>query len=115
MSLKCVYIMASRSHRLYTGVTGHLVRRVLQHKEKMVRSFTARYDMTRLVYYECGTNILGAIAREKQIKGWSRQRKLELIRSMNPTFKDLSEGWYESGEIGRATKIRDSAPLRGSE
>ena len=95
MRLYCVYIMASRSHRLYTGITNNLLRRVFEHRTKRTRSFTARYDMTRLVYYECGSDVLAAIAREKEIKGWSRRRKLSLIQSRNPTFADLAKGWFE--------------------
>jgi putative endonuclease len=104
----CVYILASRSRRLYTGVTNNLLRRVLQHREKRRRSFTGRYDIVRLVYYECGSDISAAIAREKQIKGWSRRKKLALIELTNPEFRDLAERWL-------AGSARDSSPLRGSE
>lgn len=95
MRLYCVYIMASRSHRLYTGITNNLLRRVFEHRAKRTRSFTARYDMTRLVYYECGSDVRAAIAREKEIKGWCRRRKLSLIQSRNPTFADLAKEWFE--------------------
>lgn len=113
--LYCVYIMASRSHCLYTGVTNDLVQRVFIHRQRVPGSFTARYDITRLVYYECASNILSAIAREKQIKGWGRKKKLELIRSKNQTFADLAAGWFEIESRDTVKKIRDSSPLRGSE
>ncbi len=104
----CVYMLASRSRRLYTGITSDLTRRVGEHRTKQLGGFTARYDIVRLAYYECTANSRAAIAREKQIKGWGRQKKLALISSFNPDFRDLAEGW--TGD----TK-RDSSPLRGSE
>jgi putative endonuclease len=91
MSVYHVYIMASASGVLYTGVTNFLERRVLEHKQKIVEGFTKKYDVTRLVYYEPHTQIKAAIGREKQIKSWRREKKLALIRSMNPKFRDLSE------------------------
>jgi putative endonuclease len=92
-----VYIMTNRprSHVLYTGVTGGLVHRVFQHKNKSVPGFTSRYNLTRLVYYEQFVYPDAAIAREKEIKGWRRSKKLRLIESMNPLWRDLSEGWWE--------------------
>ncbi len=86
-----VYIMSSLSRVLYTGVTNHLERRIFEHKEKRPGSFTARYNVTRLVYYEEFGAIDEAIAREKQIKIMLRARKIELIESMNPGWSDLSE------------------------
>ncbi len=74
---------------LYTGVTNDLPRRVFEHKEKLVPSFTGRYNINRLVYYEVTSDPYGAITREKQIKSWSRQRKIDLIKGMNPTWTDL--------------------------
>ncbi len=90
-----VYIMANERHTvLYTGVTSELRIRVLEHKAKRdPRSFTARYNVTKLVYFETTPNIGGAIAREKQIKAGSRQRKIELITRQNPTWRDLSADW----------------------
>ena len=95
-----VYIMTNKSRTLYTGVTGDLKKRVYQHKNKLVEGFTRKYNLRVLVYYEITSNIHAALAREKQIKGWLRKRKIELIESMNPEWRDLSEGWYEyeSGE-----------------
>jgi putative endonuclease len=85
-----VYIMASASRVLYVGVTGDLVRRVWEHKQKRVPGFTARYSVTELVYFEAFGDIRAAIAREKQIKGWLRARKITLIEALNPHWKDLS-------------------------
>src|SRR5438105_4049391 len=90
-----VYIMTNRSGTLYTGMTNHLVARVRQHKDATGRSFTARYKLDRLVYYESTPDVNVAISREKEIKGWIRQKKIALIASMNPKWLDLSEGWYE--------------------
>jgi putative endonuclease len=91
-----VYIMASRSLNLYAGVTNSIYQRALQHKSGEVDGFTKRYHINRLVYYESFKYVGNAIAREKQIKGWSRAKKLELIKSMNPTWQDLAEGWGET-------------------
>ena len=88
-----VYIMASASGTLYTGVTGDLERRVAEHKQKLIPGFTARYNITRLVYYESTPDVRSAIAREKQIKGWLRAKKVALIESVNPQWRDLSEDW----------------------
>jgi putative endonuclease len=85
-----VYILANKAGTvLYTGVTNNLVRRTWEHREKLVASFASRYNATRLVYYEAGHGAEGAIAREKQIKAGSRARKLRLIHSMNPEWRDL--------------------------
>ena len=89
-----VYIMASKSGTLYTGITNDLQKRVFQHKNKLVEGFTKKYNITRLVYYEDTTDVRTAIAREKQIKGWRRSKKIDLIKTLNPTWNDLSEGWY---------------------
>ena len=90
-----VYIVASRSRTLYTGVTNDLQRRVYEHKKKLVPGFTTKYNIQRLVYYETTEDVDAAIFREKQIKGWTRSKKLQLIESVNPTWKDLSVGWFE--------------------
>jgi putative endonuclease len=92
-----VYIMTSPSGTLYTGVTNDLKRRVYQHKHKLIEGFTKRYDVTRLAYYEETQDVQTAIAREKEIKGWRRSKKLELIKSLNPAWQDLSDGWYDEG------------------
>ena len=83
-----VYILASRSRTLYTGVTNNLGLRVAQHREGK-HGFTARYRVTRLVYCEDTTNVFDAIEREKQIKAWTRSKRVALIESVNPTWDDL--------------------------
>jgi len=90
----CVYIMTNNSlSSFYTGVTNDLGRRVLEHRQRTADSFTARYNIRRLVYAEEGGNIWDVIAREKQIKRWRREKKLALIRTLNPRFRDLAEDW----------------------
>ncbi len=89
-----VYIMASRSRTLYTGVTNNLERRVSEHKLRLNPGFTSLYHIDRLVYFEYHRDIRVAIQSEKQIKGWTRARKLTLIQSMNPGWCDLSDGWF---------------------
>ncbi len=89
-----VYIMTNRSKTLYTGVTRNLAERTLEHKQGVKGEFAARYKIDRLVYFERFERIGNAIAREKQIKGLLRIKKIALIVSMNPEWKDLSEGWY---------------------
>ena len=90
-----VYIMTNRSKTLYTGVTDDLARRVYEHKNKLVKGFSQKYNIARLVYYEITSDVHAAIQREKQIKGWLRKRKIALIEAANPEWEDLSEGWYE--------------------
>ncbi|HUI30191.1 MAG TPA: GIY-YIG nuclease family protein [Candidatus Acidoferrales bacterium] len=88
-----VYIMSNKTNTvLYTGMTNNLLRRVHEHREKLVKGFTARYHVTKLVYYEMTNDVRGAISREKQIKAGSRQKKIDLIVSMNPKWKDLHDG-----------------------
>jgi putative endonuclease len=88
-----VYIMASRSHVFYVGVTNDIVRRVREHKVRVCKGFTARYNIDRLVWYKTYGDIRDAIAREKQIKPWRREKKIRLIESLNPAWQDLSEEW----------------------
>jgi len=89
----CVYIMTNKNNTvLYTGVTSNLKRRVYEHKEKLFEGFTKKYNVTKLVYYEVCPDAQSAIIREKKIKGGSRQKKIDLIRSINPEWKDLFEG-----------------------
>ena len=87
------YILASRSRVLYVGVTNDLARRVGEHKRGLVAGFTRKYRVTRLVYFEESADIRAAIAREKEIKGWKRARKISLIEGHNPTWEDLAENW----------------------
>jgi predicted GIY-YIG superfamily endonuclease len=87
-----IYIMTNRRNgTLYVGVTSNLVNRVYQHKQELQSGFTKQYDCTKLVYYELGEDMLMTIAREKQIKGGSRKKKLALIERMNPRWLDLYE------------------------
>ena len=89
-----VYIMANASRTLYTGVTSDLEKRVYQHKHREIPGFTSRYNIDRLVYFETTRDARSAIAREKQIKGWTRAKKIELIEGRNLHWEDLSDGWY---------------------
>jgi putative endonuclease len=88
-----VYIMASESGRLYIGVTNNLERRVAEHKAGVNEGFTKKYHVKKLVYYDASTDIRAAIAYEKQIKGWLRKKKKDLIESVNPHWRDLSLEW----------------------
>jgi len=85
-----VYILAGKSGVLYTGITNHLPRRVSEHKENKMPAFTQKYSLTRLVWFELYGTALSAIAREKEIKSWRRSKKVALIQTKNPTWRDLS-------------------------
>ena len=87
----CVYILASRSRNLYTGVTDDLERRMAEHRQGLIPGFTARYRIFRLVYFEFFSDIRAAIAREKEIKGWRREKRIWLIQRNNPAWADLAE------------------------
>ena len=102
-----VYIMASRSLTLYTGITSDICRRALEHKSGEFDGFTKRYQITRLVYYETFRYVNNAIAREKQIKDWTRAKRIALIKGMNPTWQDLAEGWGEKVELQIPRFARD--------
>jgi len=88
--------MASKSRRLYTGMTNDLHNRVFQHKNDLLEGFTKQYKIHRLVYFEHYSQLINAINREKEIKGWRREKKIALIESMYPTWEDLAEHWYDS-------------------
>ena len=88
-----VYIMASRSRTLYIGITSNLTERIHQHKTGKYSGFTKQYRCHRLVWHEPFSNPDTAIAREKELKGWRREKKLTLITTTNPTWLDLSENW----------------------
>ncbi|MFC1687554.1 GIY-YIG nuclease family protein [Patescibacteria group bacterium] len=90
-----VYIMASKSGVLYIGITNDLHRRVLEHKKSFVEGFTKKYHCKKLLYFEEGGNVSGAIEREKQLKRWRREKKLNLIKSVNPSLKDLYTDLFE--------------------
>jgi putative endonuclease len=89
-----VYIMTNRSKTLYTGVTGDLARRIYEHRHRLVPGFTSRYHIDRLVHAESFSEVRDAIAREKQIKGWVRAKKLALIFESNPDWRELGEEWF---------------------
>ena len=95
-----MYIMASRSRVLYVGVTGFLHSRVLQHKSGEVKGFPKRYNITRLVYYEAYKYVKNAIARETEVKKWSRAKKVALIERENPTWEDLA------ADCGKPAKLQ---------
>ncbi len=96
-----VYMMTNDSGTLYVGVTNDLQRRTGEHRDGAVSGFTSRYKLTRLVYFEHASDIRDAIAREKQIKGWVRRKKIALIASRNPYWRDLSESFDPEGETLR--------------
>jgi len=89
-----VYILTNRSGTLYVGVTNNLLRRLYEHKHKLIPGFTKRYKIDRLVYYEHTPDVRAAIAREKQIKPWRRGKKVALIESKNRDWHDLSAEWF---------------------
>ena len=103
-----VYIMASESGVLYIGMTNHLDRRVFEHQNKLVPGFSSRYNVRKLVYFELFGSAGAAIAREKELKGWLRKRKIALIGSVNPTWRDLSA---ERGPVARHSE-RSEESLR---
>ncbi|WP_299238118.1 GIY-YIG nuclease family protein [Sulfurihydrogenibium sp.] len=87
-----VYILTNKYNKvLYVGVTNNLVRRVYEHKNKLISGFTSKYNVSKLVYYESFLSVFDAIKREKEIKGWRREKKVALINSFNPEWKDLYE------------------------
>ena len=96
MTKQCaVYIITNYSNTvLYTGVTNNLERRVYEHKHKLIKGFSSKYNLNKLVYFEVGPDIRAAISREKQIKAGSRAKKIALIEAVNSTWKDLSAEWY---------------------
>ncbi len=89
-----VYILTNRSGTLYVGVTNDLLRRLYEHKHKLIPGFTKCYNIDRLVYYEHTPDVRAAIAREKQIKRWRREKKVVLIESKNRDWHDLAAGWF---------------------
>ncbi len=101
-----VYTLASRSRTLYTGVTNDLERRVIEHRQGLISGFTAQYKTFRLVHFEMFVDIAAAIAREKEIKGWRRQKKIRLIESKNPTWVDLAAHLPENAKAGPSPHSR---------
>ena len=111
-----VDIMANRGGVLDVGMTSNLAVRVDQHKTKRLAGFTKHYNVTRLVYCEATNDVLAAIAREKQIKGGRRSKKITLIESLNPQWRDLSAEWRDPTPQATALVERDSSsPKRSSE
>ena len=92
MRIYYVYILASKSRRLYIGVTNNLMRRLVTHRDGLVRT-TARYRLTRLVFAETTSDVRAAIAREKELKSWRREKKINLIAASNPAWDDLMPEW----------------------
>ena len=109
-----VYIMTNiRNTVLYTGVTNDLKRRAYEHKGKLAKGFTKKYNIIKLVYYEAASDVQAAINREKQIKGWLRRKKIALIESMNPQWIDLSEEWFGDVTLSETKGLKefgDSSP-----
>jgi putative endonuclease len=91
-----VYILTNDSKTLYIGVTNNLQRRIYEHKNKLIEGFTKKYNLTKLVYFETMKDIESAIRREKQLKNWYRQWKINLIESINKDWRDLSEEWADA-------------------
>jgi len=94
MKKYCIYIMTNQSKTLYVGVTGNLERRIFEHKNGLIDGFTKQYKMHILIYFEEFSDPRSAILREKEIKGWVRKKKLDLINSMNPEWNDLANDWF---------------------
>lgn len=93
------YMVASRSRTLYIGVTGRLKNRIFEHKRKLHEGFSATYNCHRLIWFERFSEVGDAITREKQLKRWGRAKKVALIEVNNPTWVDLSEGWYTREQL----------------
>ncbi|MFA4906513.1 MAG: GIY-YIG nuclease family protein [Candidatus Margulisiibacteriota bacterium] len=87
-------MMTNKSGTLYVGVTNNLERRIFEHKNALIEGFTKKYKINKLLYYEETNDVLAAINREKQFKGWRRDKKIALIESVNPEWRDLSEEWF---------------------
>ena len=90
-----VYMIASESKVIYTGVTNNLERRIYEHKKKLFEGFSKRYNTYKLVWYEETDDVGAAIAFEKKIKGWKRYKKVELIEEKNPSWDDLAKDWFD--------------------
>ena len=101
-----VYIMTNHRGTLYTGVTNELTRRVYEHRQKIVRGFTKKYNISKLVYYEATGDVESALGREKQIKGWVRIKEVALIESVNPHWVDLADAWGETSATSPDPSLR---------
>src|SRR6266480_2087464 len=112
-----VYILASLSRTLYTGVTNNIERRMYEHRNKVTPGFATSYRINRLVYYEVVYGAMNAIRREKQIKAWTREKRMALVESVNAGWLDLARDWFRETPSPSPTipKARDGGPsLRGS-
>lgn len=108
--LSYVYMMGSASRRaLYTGITAFLLKRVFEHKHNLIDGFTSKYKCHRLVYFETFADITAAIAREKEIKSWRREKKNKLVEAMNPGWDDLARDWFTE------TLLFDGKPVEFNE
>jgi putative endonuclease len=99
-----VYLLSNRTFTLYVGVTSDLERRMLEHKQKLVKGFTSRYNIDKLLWYQDFDDAMQAIEAEKRIKGWRRSKKLALVNEMNPEWKDLA------GELASVTRTPRESP-----
>ncbi len=106
-----VHIMTNRSGTLYTGVTRNLERRVYEHKHKLLPGFTSRYNIDRLVYYEVTSDIRAAIAREKQVKAWTRAKRVALVESVNRDWKDLSESGFSRTPVPATHNVQHHSEI----
>ena len=103
-----VYIMSSYRGTLYTGVTRDLARRVYEHRHRLIPGFTSKYNVSKLVYWEPTESLESARTKEKQIKGWRRIKKIDLIEKLNPHWLDLAEAWEESAPLPQALRPESS-------
>ena len=85
----CVYILTNKSHTLYTGITSNLIKRIWEHKNKLADGFTKKYNINKLIYYEQYKDISYALQREKQVKSWTRKKRIDLIKTSNPNFEEI--------------------------
>src|SRR5271157_961979 len=108
-----VYILGTFTGTLYVGVTSNLPRRVWQHKQHAIDGFTAEYDVTRLLSFAVYGHVVNAIAREKQLKGWLRAKKIALIEKKNPRWEDLSREWNKPDTQPLTVKIMRPEDRRG--
>lgn len=92
MNIAYVYILTNKANTLfYIGISGNIKTRLFQHRKHLIKGFTDKYNITKVIYIESFNSIIEAIEREKQLKGWKREKKIELIKTLNPNFKDLYE------------------------
>jgi len=105
-----VYILTNKSRTLYAGMTNDLERRIFEHKTKAIKGFTAKYNIDQLVWFESTNDVHEAIAFEKKIKGWKREKKIALIEKNNPDWLDLSRNWLVSEKAEILSAAADKLP-----